>query len=85
MRTKFSIIKTIDIDKLGFEIDKYIITTGKTDPYIFINTDTADAINREFDLPHMSTKKRIPGYVSTYEGYKIFFNDELEFGEVEIR
>lgn len=85
MRKKFSILKTIDLDKLCCEIDNYIIQTGKTDPYIFMSTATSEATNKEVESTYAIPNYLPKGYVAKFEGYNVFFNDELAFGEVEIR
>ena len=93
MIEKFSIIKTLDLDKLNNMIDKYICMTNNRDPYIFMSNDTADAIADvvnplNFDvLPtkeNFNTKSR-NGVQALYTGYKMFINNDLKFGIVEIR
>lgn len=90
---KFSIIKTsINFDKLDKEIQEYIGRTGNFDPYIFMSEDTANAIANEFELefgiPVTDTYSNVrlkDGIKATYTGYKIFANNDLKFGIVEIR
>jgi uncharacterized pyridoxal phosphate-containing UPF0001 family protein len=87
MKKKFSIIKTIDLNKLTDEIDKYIMQTGEANPYIFMHIDTMQAIDNAFTTDfrepiHTSDCKGAIGY---WEGYRMFIDNSLEFGEVEIR
>ena len=85
MNKKFSIAKTIDLDKIDEEIYKYIDETGENNPYIFMCDATVDAIIQELPIPHINSKTR-PNYVTAkYLGYTIFSNNEMKFGEVEIR
>ena len=85
MSEKFSIVKTIDLEKLNIKIDGYIHKTGETNPYIFMNRDTADAITCDV-IPHIHiSANRLSGVMGRYCGYKVFMDNELKFGEVEIR
>lgn len=94
MIEKFSIIKTLDLDKLDNMIDKYICMTNKRDPYIFMSNDTANAIvDITNPLDVFSTKENfnkkskdgVNGANAEYTGYKVFINNDLKFGIVEIR
>lgn len=84
---KFSIIQKIDIVELDNMIEKYTCLTGETNPYLFMNKNTIDAIPIANDTLYnlrqiCATVNGIAGY---YCGYKIFRDDTLDFGEVEIR
>lgn len=84
---KFSIAQKIDMDELNNMIDKYQCYTGETNPYLFMNKSTIDAIptvdNTIYNLQQIYAKANgIAGY---YCGYKVFRDDTLDFGEVEIR
>ena len=88
MSERFSIVKTINIDKIFEEIDNYIMITGETNPYIFMNEDTSKAIDDEVGVVKWidpSAKSNYKGIEATFTGYKIFINNDLEFGIVEIR
>lgn len=88
MNKKFSIINTIDLDKLNDEIHKYIMQTGETNPYIFMSKDTSDAIDEAFPtlcLLEPCHKVNCQGKIGYWEGYRIFIDDNLKFGIVEIR
>lgn len=93
MSRKFSIVATVDLSKIKDEIEKYIQTNGNLDPYIFMNEDTIRAIENEIgaddvvvsgvDLPNKRNTKN--GMYATYCGCKVFINNDLRFGIVEIR
>ena len=88
MSERFSIVKTINIDKIFEEIDNYIMITGETNPYIFMNEDTSKAIDDEVGIVKWidpSSKSNYKGIEATFTGYKIFINNDLKFGIVEIR
>ena len=88
MGKKFSILKTIDIDKLYKDVNEYIYETGEKNPYIFMHNDTIEAIANEVVEPYMKKNKNYitrSGVVAEYCGYKIFSNNELKFGEIELR
>lgn len=88
MSKKFSIV-TVNLSKIDNEITKYINLNGNFDPYIFMNEDTARAIENEVgahdivDSPNKRNTKN--GIYATYSGYKVFINNDLRFGIVEIR
>ena len=88
----FSIITSINFDKLDKEIEEYIMRTGNHNPYIFMSNDTADAIANEFKvefgIPVTDTYSNVrvkDDVRATYTGYKVFVNNDLKFGIVEIR
>lgn len=86
----FSIMTTVDLAKLDSEITKYINQNGNFNPYIFMNEDTINAIEKENDidaeyLKDPQLKSKYKGTIATYCGYKVFINNDLRFGMVEIR
>lgn len=86
MSKKFSIIKTMDTNKLHYEINNHINNYDEDSPYIFMNIDTLEAIACEC-IPEIElrTCEKPDGYVAQYESNKVFINNDLKFGEVEIR
>lgn len=90
MGKKFSIIKEIDLNKLGKKIDDYRHETGECNPYIFANGETIFAIKDECfknidPFNGYFVKDNPCGKVGRYEGYRMFQNDDLGFGEIELR
>lgn len=94
MSKKFSILRSVDINKLDKQIDSYRCETGEQNPYLFMSNSTGDAIMEELlgNIPICPTgieemlKLMAPGVkVGTYKGVSIYENNDLEFGEVEIR
>ena len=86
MNKKFSILKEVDLSILNNEIDKYMAKTGEMDLYIFMNINTLESIAREFTpsiYPRIHNK--LEGYIAQYDGHKVYVNEDLDFGEVEIR
>ena len=90
---KFSILKSVDTNKLDRQIKEYECATGEV-PYLFMANSTGDAIFKEVcDVPTMSPidieeMLRLMGSgvkVGTYKGVSIYENNDLPFGEVEIR
>lgn len=49
MNKKFSIVQSLDIDKLDNEIQNYIHISGRKDPYIFMSDVTAEKITQHYD------------------------------------
>lgn len=98
MSRKFSIVSTIDLKKIDKEIYEYIAHNGhlEPEPYLFMNEDTAKAIEAQISMYNLifydnsdnslsSKKNKKDGVYATYTGYKIFINNDLRFGVVEIR
>lgn len=90
MSKKFSIVRTLDFEKLNYEIDGYMATTGEKNPYIFMNKDTVDAITSAYEVVRVypyevartTHREDCKGY---YCGYKVFVDNDLSFGEIEVR
>lgn len=84
---KFSIIQKIDVTILNNMIHEYQRCTGEINPYLFMNKNTFDAIpivNADFyNLSQFRAK--LNGITGYYHGCKVFRDDTLDFGEVEIR
>ena len=94
MSKKFSIIKIIDLDKLDEEIKEYKrLHQWDENPYIFMNESTARAIESEIGTDNaminaaLTTKIKNDknGVYAIYNGYKMYINNDLNFGIVEIR
>ena len=90
MSRKFSIVRTLDIDKIIEEIDSYVMITGEFDPYIFMSEETSKAIEKEvvvewIDPLDPSLKLNRKYKVDTFAGHKVFINNDLKFGVIEIR
>lgn len=87
MSKKFSIIKTINIDKLDNEINKYILEQNDNfEPYIFMSENTASVIAQEIGVNIVDNVKPLKdGIKAVYCGYKVFIDNDLELGTVEIR
>lgn len=81
--SKFSITKTkIDIQKLDNEIEKYRILTD-SEPYIFMNKKTINELSLEISGYGFAF---LPNDVCSYfHGYKLFCDNTLKFGEIELR
>lgn len=86
MSERFSILKCINLDVLEDKIDEYVRKNNES-PYIFMNEDTADAIAYTYEvIPH--THRNVTyknGIVGRYCGYKVFLDNDLKLGEIEIR
>lgn len=86
MRNVIKILKTsIDFEKLNTGIDKYEYE-NKCSPYIFANGDTIDEMANltgfSSDGIHGSKNNYACG---RYSGRKVFCDNTLQFGEVELR
>ena len=86
MSKKFSITKTkIDINKLLNNIEEYS-AVNMINPYLFMNKDTIDElisiVGYNQDGLFGSQSNYMCGY---FQGHKVFCDNTLKFGEVEIR
>ena len=84
--SKISVITSIvNMEKLNNEILMYKVEY-KTDPYLFMSKGTFHALSEDFSnstgemLSDWST-----GYFAKYNGCKVFRNDSLKYGEIELR
>ncbi len=94
MINKFSILKQVDTEKLDKKIGQYRLENSKNkEPYLFMNNTTGEALAREVisdSIPLMPSidvlKAMYPNaIIGEYKGCKIYENEDLAFGEVEIR
>lgn len=95
MSRKFSIIEKIDLKKIDNEIQRYKLANKLynrwDDPYIFMSEETARAIESKNDVvvENETIENKIKnikgGVYATYTGYKVFIDNDLKFGVVEIR
>lgn len=79
---KFSILKTIlDSEKITTEIQLYE-NSQKRSPYIFVNGKMIDSFSvvSPMDSPGLGV-----GYLGEYKGCKVFRNDDLKYGVMELR
>lgn len=86
MSRKFSIYSTILLEEILKEIDEYIMATGETNPYLFMSANTMRTIrDSNAWLLKATTTSNHKASDGTLCGYKVFINDDLRFGTVEIR
>ena len=86
MSKKFSIIRTkIDINKLLNNIEEYsIINMAK--PYLLMNKDTIDELISQVGCkPDGLWGAQSSSMCGYFQGHKVFCDNTLSFGEVEIR
>lgn len=76
-------IVTVNNDKLQEEINRYEALTNQ-DAYLFMSKNTMDVLALAI-LPFSTTDMYKESIMCKFKGRKVFRNDELEFGEVEIR
>lgn len=83
MSKKFSMVKSLDESKLQEELRIYV-NEHQEEPYIFLNRETIVELElKSTDLPRYLLNRN--GVISTYRGFKVYENNELKYGEVEIR
>ena len=85
---KFSIVREIDISELNKKITECI------DPYIFMNKETFSELEKQNpnDMAYeentkIDENKRIfiDSRSCTYTGHKLFIDNTLGYGEIELR
>ena len=82
---KFRITKTIDTDKLNKEIERFECE-NRSSPYIFLNKETMDDLVEEIYTTVKNYYVCQPSsYCATYTGRKVFCDESLSYGEVELR
>ena len=86
MSKKFSITRTkIDLNKLLNNIEEYY-AINMTKPYIFMNKKTIDELILQVGYkPDGLWGAQSSSMCGYFHGYKVFCDNTLSFGEVEIR
>ena len=87
----FSIVDKINVDKLNTKVAEFVDREGY-EPYIFANKETLDALVKpiEQELKFVSAATGAVSSFKTclvgkYQGNKMFRDDTLKFGEIELR
>lgn len=79
---KFSILKTIlDSEKIMTEIQLYE-NSQKRSPYIFANSKMIDSFLVASPIDSLGLGV---DYLGEYRGCKVFSNNDLKYGEMELR
>lgn len=87
----FSIVDKINVDKLNTKVAEFVYREGH-EPYIFANKETLDALVKPIEQK-LKFVSAVTGTVSSfkaclvgkYQGNKMFRDDTLKFGEIELR
>ena len=84
---KFYIVKDLDIDRIYREIEKYYAENSSGCPYLFMNQETVDKLPTESSKPfyYFNAATSTMGYIGQFCGCKVFKDNSLRYGEVEIR
>lgn len=90
MSNKFSIVRNLDESRLTKEIVRYI-NENEDDPYIFMNKETISDL--EYCASQLGSYEKFDSYenkmksgvIAMYRGFKIYENNDLKYGEVELR
>lgn len=87
----FSIVDKINVNKLNTKVEEFIYRKGHR-PYIFANKETLEALVKpiEQELKFVSAATGTVSsfkacLVGKYKGDKMFEDDTLKFGEIELR
>ena len=87
----FSIVDKINVNKLNTKIAEFVYREGH-EPYIFANKETLDALVKpiEHELKFVSAATGIVSsfkscFIGKYQGNKMFEDNTLKFGEIELR
>lgn len=76
-------VVTLNNEKLLEEINKFERLTNQT-AYLFMNENTMKALLMAI-LPYFDSSAFDESILYKYSGRKVYKNDDLEFGEVEVR
>lgn len=87
----FSIVEKINVNKLNEKILEFVYRECH-EPYIFANKETLDILTKPIEQ-ELKFKSSVTGITSVYKGclvgkyqdYKMFRDDTLGFGEIELR
>lgn len=87
---RFSIVRTLDLEKINKNIKIYECNTGNV-PYLFMSQETGNAVYKQVtDMLESLTRDEVildsfDNRLGSYKGYRVFQNNDLDFGEIEIR
>ncbi len=84
-RMKFSIIRKIDTQLLNNQLHKWEQTNHGYNPIILLSPDTLRDMPRLDEYRLESTNNNCTGMVGMYQGYKVFSDPTMCYGEVELR
>lgn len=90
MAEKFSIVNQLDTEKLSRSILEFVCKEGYA-PYIFMNGETYQSLYEPYGddtfqkWDGSSYYHGHTGLIGKYQGYKMFEDNTLEFGEIELR
>ena len=89
MVEKFSIVKQLDTEELNKRLSEFICKNWYN-PYIFVNHETLESLMKPYedDLSYNKWDGYYIGHtglIGKYQGYKIFEDNTLDFGEIELR
>ena len=83
--TFFVVQHKIDYMELWKQIDNYYYENNNS-PYIFMNRDTIDCIVKDTGMsPNGLHGVNTKGLCGCFQGNKVFCDNTLSFGEVEMR
>ena len=91
MAEKFFIVKELDMIKLNEKLSEFFNVKGYF-PNIFASNETLESLSK----PYVQEMKRIKfvdggilakaeGLIGEYQGYEMFEDNTLSFGEIELR
>ncbi len=87
----FSIVDKINVNKLNTKIAEFVYREGH-EPYIFANKETLDALIKpiEQELKFVAAVTGVTTsfkrcFIGKYQGNRMFEDDTLKFGEIELR
>ncbi len=90
MSKKFSIIESLNEVKLRNGIIQHV-NENEEDPYIFMNKETISDLEYcasrlgSYEKFNSYENKMKSGVIAMYRGFKIYENNDLKYGEVELR
>lgn len=87
----FSVVDKINVDKLNTKIAEFVYREGH-EPYIFANKETLEALVKPI-IHELKFVSPVTGdtisfkrcLIGKYYGNKMFEDDTLKFGEIELR
>jgi hypothetical protein len=91
MAEKFSIVKQIDMTKLNEKLAEFFYVNGYL-PKIFASNETLEALSKPYvqEIKHIEfadggVLTKAEGLIGEYQGYEMFEDNTLKYGEIELR
>ena len=84
-RMQFNIVNKLNLSLLNNQLQKWERENQNYNPIILLSPDTLRDMPMLDEYRLESTNNRCTGMVGMYQGYKVFSDPTMKYGDVELR